>query len=275
MSEDIKVSGGWWFPIPGPEEDLRSNYPLKHASRRLKITAHISYYDVENRREYLQRQVAQLNNISADVDIFIHTNVKDLPFVRGAHVVYHDLTDQNPHYLTWKHRDLMKSLLPFYDVFIYLEDDILFTERNYRYWLAHHERVRAVGDYLGFVRMEHDGMQWWCTDIVPIFGECCPLPKDKTVDGERYVVNTNNYYTGFWIADHGEMLKFTRHQYWDLSKCPYYNNFLREKSAIGCIAMFNEVLLKPHDEGAFVHHMPNNYIGHDIFAKNRKIDLFR
>jgi hypothetical protein len=266
------ISGGWGFPTPGPEENTHSEYPLPWKKRNLLVAVHITYFDVENRRQYLDKQLAALNNLSsAKVDIFVHTNVNKLPVNQKVNVVTHDLTGIDPHLLTWKHRNMMREQLPYYDVFMYMEDDILFEEKNWQYWLKYHELVRKHDTYAGFIRTEQDiSGKWWCTDIVPTFGECHPMPEEITLENVTFTRNGNNFYNGFWILDNTQFLRYTRHTFWDLHRNPYFNNYWREKVAIGIIPWFKNVIVKLDDEGAYVHHMPNNYIGHYVFGQGQK-----
>ena len=41
-----------------------------------------------------------------------------------------------------------------YDIFIYCEDDLLFTKKNFKYWLSHKDKCIQNNFNLGFLRVE-------------------------------------------------------------------------------------------------------------------------
>lgn len=266
MPHGYFVSGGWGFTVHQPTGCLSSQYPLRGYRRRIKVSVHITHWFSEHRIGYLRRQIEQLNDINADVDIFVHTNVDRLDVKHKHHVITHEMGEEYCHFLTWKHRQLMEDQLPYYDVFAYLEDDLLFTNDNFSYWLRHHDILRNHNFQIGFVRYEVDGRDKYATDIAPIFGDCVPLPR-MAIDGFNYWENVNNFYQGCWILDNIEMRKFTQLPQWDLKKCDFYGNFIREKPAIGPIPFYDKTMLDLNDPGCYLHHMPNNYIGHNVFCK--------
>lgn len=258
------VSGGWGFTVDVPDGYLDSIYPLP-TSRSIDLCVHITYWHSPDRLCYLARQINALNELNCNVDIFVHTNIERIPLKSRFTTVHHDMTTEYGHFLSWKHRPLLESQLEQFDTFIYLEDDILFTQENWLYYLKHHDLVKQHSSYIGFVRAETDGTEWYPTDIAPSFGPCEPLPRKQLGEHDLWV-NTNNFYNGFWLLDNIEMRKFIRHSSWDLTKCEFFGNFIREKPAIGPIPFFKEVLLNLDHPGCVVHHMPNNYIGHHVFC---------
>jgi hypothetical protein len=48
-------------------------------------------------------------------------------------IIYHDLSNIDPFYLTWKCRKLLKQQKNDYDVFMYIEDDILVPSKAIKY----------------------------------------------------------------------------------------------------------------------------------------------
>lgn len=267
------VSGGWGFNVDTAEDYLHSEYPLHCFHRKHKICVHITYWHSDNRIDFLRRQLVAFNDIDEDVDVFIHTNVERLPFNLRHNIVFHDMSADYCHFLSWKHRPLMESHLKYYDFFIYSEDDLLFTKQSWEYYIKHHGIVRRHNSYIGFVRAETDGTDWYSTDISPIFVSDCKLPT-KEIDGYTYQINNNNIYNGMWILDNVEMQKFVKHESWDLRKCTFFGNFIREKPAIGPIPFYKEVLLDLSHPGSIIHHMPNNYLGHSVFCQ-AKLEALR
>jgi hypothetical protein len=105
----------------------------------MKISKHICFYYLENRIEYVNKIIQETNNYKYSTDIFIHTN-KDFSldilckYENGSiNIVCHDLTNIHPFYLTWKFRDLLKSQKDDYDIFMYVEDDMLVPNKALEY----------------------------------------------------------------------------------------------------------------------------------------------
>ena len=48
----------------------------------------------------------------------------------------------------------MESQKDDYDIFIYCEDDLLFTKKNFQYWLNHKDKCIQRNYNLGFLRAE-------------------------------------------------------------------------------------------------------------------------
>jgi hypothetical protein len=127
----------------------------------MKITIHISFFFIENRIIYINNIINETNKYEYTTDIFIHTNNKDLhegfftPYTNGyIKIIKHDLSKENPFYLTWKCRDLLKKQKDDYDIFMYIEDDILVPYNAIKYWLEYNEKLIEYGYNLGFVRIE-------------------------------------------------------------------------------------------------------------------------
>ena len=106
----------------------------------MKITKHISFYFSTDRIIYINNIIDETNKYEYTTDIFIHTNNIDLQesifnnYTNGCiTIIYHDLSNIHPFYLTWKCRELLKQQKNEYDVFIYIEDDILIPYKAIKY----------------------------------------------------------------------------------------------------------------------------------------------
>ena len=176
----------------------------------------------------------------------------------------------HPYHLSWECRKVIQDKADDYDVQIYLEDDISFTQENLDYWLKY-KGTLIENDYnLGFLRIEEEGDQCLITDL------SAPLTNICRIDNDTYLINDNNPYCGFWIYDKNELKKFIETKEWQFKFKEY---FTREKSAIGwhgdqmnhykktLIPLITEGSNWQTPKGASVHHIPNNYIGHPIFCK--------
>jgi hypothetical protein len=133
----------------------------------MKIAKHITFFYREIRIKYINNIIEEVNKYKYTTDIFIHTNKIDLTidffnkYNNGnISIIYHDITDLYPFYLTWKCRDLLKDQRYDYDIFMYIEDDILVSCKTLDYWLTYNEKLIAFNYNLGFVRIELDNNIW-------------------------------------------------------------------------------------------------------------------
>ena len=103
---------------------------------------HICFFYSEqtaSRFEYVNKIILETNKYVYQTDIFIHTNVewsKDLlcAYTNGIiTVIVHDLSNENPFYLSWKCRPLLLTQIDDYDIFMYIEDDILMPTESINY----------------------------------------------------------------------------------------------------------------------------------------------
>lgn len=247
----------------------------------MKICKHISFFYNETLRSrlvYLEQLLQITKTYDHETHIFIHTN-KDSGFDMSlinveniqVGIIYHDLSDIHPYFLTWKPRELMRQQKDVYDIFIYVEDDILIKNETIQYWLQHKDAMITRGFNLGFVRIETDQNQTeFVTDIVE------PLYAKTIIEDQEYVINTGNVYCGMWILDKIEFAKYVNSKYYDLQNIHSVTepHMSREKSAWGLnapeITWYTHVLMPMKngelDPDARIYHLPNNYIGSGMFA---------
>ena len=234
----------------------------------MKITKHISFYFSTDRIIYINNIIDETNKYEYTTDIFIHTNNIDLQesifnnYTNGCiTIIYHDLSNIHPFYLTWKCRDLLKQQKNEYDVFIYIEDDILVPYKAIKYWLEYNEKIIEMNYNLGFVRIEVENNIEYITDL---YGK--KLDTVINLDKNTYCVNNNNPYCAFWIYNKNEFDKFVNSKYYNIQNIRGYG--IREQSAIGLhglhtdwykstlIPIINNKLI----ECCKIYHMPNNYV---------------
>jgi hypothetical protein len=234
----------------------------------MKITKHISFFYIENRLLYINNIIDETNKYEYITDIYIHTNNKDLHekslnnYTNGCiQIILHDLSNIHPFYLTWKCRSLLKQQKNDYDIFMYIEDDILVPYKAIKYWLEYNEKLIEMNYNLGFVRIEVENNIEYITDL--------NAEKFDTIinlDEKTYCVNNKNPYCAFWIYNKNEFNKFVNSKYYDINNIPNYDT--REQSAIGLhgvntnwykntlIPVINNKLI----EDCKIYHMPNNYV---------------
>jgi hypothetical protein len=241
----------------------------------MKITKHISFYFVPERLIYINNILSETSKYKYITDIFIHTNNIDLTienlnnYTNGKiEIIYHDLSGINPFFLTWKCRDLLQKQRQEYDIFIYIEDDILVPCKAIEYWLKYNEELIQNNYNLGFLRIEVD---YKSEDKIEYITDLQGTKLDSVINlnGKTYCVNDKNPYCAFWIYNKDEFNKFVNSEYYDINNIEYYPNCIREKSAFGLhnrytkwykntlIPIVNNKLI----EECKIYHMPNNYIG--------------
>ncbi|TMM53242.1 hypothetical protein FEE95_19435 [Maribacter algarum] len=256
----------------------------------MKIGIHITFFYVEDRLPYLQKVVQNIYELKAETQIFIYTNEEfELPFQEGSiqYIIYkyqknifrfgyNSLFNRmglkqllHPFYLTWENREKISARIEEFDVQVYLEDDMAFTQENLEYWLQHKDAVLKANYNLGFLRTELDSQDVYITDLTS------PLSQTVEINGDHYLLNNNNPYYGFWIMDKIELKKFIQSEEWSMQFEQYG---IREKSAIGWhgenMSKYKGTLIPLEtretghftSEGAAIRHLPNNYIGHETFC---------
>ena len=267
------------------------------------MAIHISFFYIEERLKYLNKIIDASNAYERTADLFIHTN-EDFPAERRKEyyrragmrayrrvggklneytngkieVVVHDLSKTHPFYLTWQCRDLMKSQKDDYDIFMYLEDDILVPEQAIKYWLEHNEKLIRAGYNLGFVRIEKDiDNKEYSTDIFRKLTGKIELPSwGSAVDDCTYRINDCNPYCAMWIYNKNEFNKFVNSKFWDIANIPWPSGgkAIRERSAVGLHwpvrpsvtedYWYKETLIPSVDDkltdDCKIFHLPNNYI---------------
>ena len=159
--------------------------------KRGRMNEHIAFfYNPSNDPRFLKRLNALHRVISAaetytelySVDVAVHTNrltgildgkmefdlVNVLEYkctlpsnmqwrCPNVTLVTHDMEGLHPHFLTWMHRKTMlqqnTERSGYYDVFLYVEDDQLFTLKNLEYWREYAPIAKRRGCRLGFLRI--------------------------------------------------------------------------------------------------------------------------
>lgn len=243
----------------------------------MNITKHITFFYVEERIPYIERLIQEASKYKYITDIFIHTNKNDFKidifdkYINGEiYVIYHDLTNVNPFTLTTKSRDLLCKQKNDYDIFMYIEDDMLFPCQALEYWLQHNESLIELNYNLGFVRIETKDNEEYITDL---YGE--QMDKIITIKNKRYVVNNKNPYCAMWIYNKKEFNKFVESKYYNLCEIEGYGE--REACAIGLHGKYTSwykdtiiPLVDNHlDYSCKIYHLPNNYVNADHSGINK------
>lgn len=240
---------------------------------KLKIVIHIPFYIKKN----LNKKKIKLNIVCKEylklnhkIEIFVHTNIKIKSNNKKITFVYHNLKHIHPYKLTWICRNLMFSQRTKYDIFIYGEDDILFSNKNLKYWLNYKKKCLNNNYNLGFLRVEtkDKDKNLYLTDQISKLKYYVKLNNEK-------FIKLNNPNSSFWIFDKDEFNNFVKSKYWNF-KWNWISfsgkKFTREMAAIGwggenmngifmdryqaTIVPINGNALNP---GSFIKHISNNY----------------
>ena len=252
----------------------------------MKIVAHIAYFWHETntsiRSKYIVSVINNYLNTWENItqfDIFIHTNseqarIIESEFSVGTHMklyfVVHDLSNENPRNLTWKHRTLMETQKDDYDVFVYLEDDTGIPSKAFNYWLHYKDIFKDLDIDIGFARVETiDNIDFCCHDILtPCEGRIDVLDRNFTWNHAMFAA--------FWICDKEELEIFMKSVYW--KQHGYFpagptqppSQFIQESAGIGFKmrdTSFYRGSFYPLDDNnthisdmCLVYHLANNYI---------------
>ena len=234
----------------------------------MKIALHICSYNGNNYKErfiFLKKIVKNYFLIDKKIKIFIHTNKITKKFkIKNVKYIKHNLHNTNPFYLSWKCRKFIKKQSNQFDCFIYSEDDILFTKKNFDYWLKFKD-ISIKNDFnLGFFRIEKNNKKIFSTDLTE------SLKYKISINDIQFVINNVNNYCAFWIYDKNEFKKFIKTRYWKFNwegKSMHAFYGIREMSAIGWhgknMQRYKATIIPLHKKklttGSFVSHLSNNH----------------
>ena len=244
-----------------------------------KIAIHISHYISDiSKKNYLQKIFKNFRKFNTNNYFFIHSNInlrsknqKKIKFI------FHNLKNEDPRYLTWKSRKLMEKQKNNFDYFIYMEDDISFTRKNFEYWLRYSKECIDNKFNLGFLRYEKDERgNLWSSDL------SYKLNKYVILEKKKYIVNDVNPYCAFWIYNKSEFNKFIKTNIWKFnwkkkSAFAFYN--IQEMSAIGWHGLNMEKYLasiipinsKLPSTGSLIHHLSNIHVKKKVLSYKVRI----
>ena len=202
------------------------------SKKKPKILINIAFFidhNFSNRSVILKKVVNNYLKSFSNADIYIHTNhkLKKRFKIKKIKYIFHLLKENERWKLPWKSRKFINSKKRKYDYYIYTEDDILFTKKNFNYWIDNKDECIKNQYNLGFVRIEKN-KKLFSVDINK------KLSKKILVNKKQFVINDINPYCAFWIYDRNELNKFIKSKYWNLDNWTdnkYYGT--REMVAIG------------------------------------------
>ena len=250
----------------------------------MKIAVHICYFNGDKYKErfiFLKKIVKNYFEINKNIKIFIHTNKVSKKYkIKKVKYIVHGLKNENPFYLAWKCRPIIEKQKNQYDYFVYSEDDILFSKKNFSFWLKHKALCIENNYNLGFLRIEDKNKKQFSTDLID------NIKYKIKINQKKFVVNNVNNYCALWIYDKKELSKFINTKFWKFKwkgKNIYAFYGIREMSAIGWHgknmqrykATIIPLLKKKLNPGCYIKHLSNNHalsnhpVGFGSIEKNR------
>lgn len=244
---------------------------LKRKTSKESLSVHITHFHISKHVSFLQRILDEYDTFeNVDVFIFIHTNTNiDDVFKWPKQCFYQTIihttrTNENPFYLTWKCRTIMKNMKDIFDYICYTEDDILMPEKTFIYWLKYKDICIEHQFNLGFFRIEVDKDQ---TEFIVDLTK--DLHKTIKLNDTSFVLNDNNPYVAMWIYDKVEFGKWIDSSLYDIKNIRGYG--IQEMSAIGLHGLqtnwFKGTILPIVDlPKCKLYHLENKYISHKVFS---------
>ena len=234
--------------------------------KNYKISVHISHFINNNKKNKLFSKVC--NNylkLSKHTTIFVHTNKLIKSTNKRIKFIIHNIKNEHPYKLTWKYRNLMSKQKNDYDLFIYGEDDIIFSKENLEYWLKY-KNICITNKYnLGFIRVDKKKKNnlLYSTDQIK------KIKYFLIIKGIKFV-KLENPYSAFWIYSKNEFKEFLKTKYWSFNwswKTTSGILLTREMAAVGWhgknmdryIATLVPLEKEKLSHGSFIKHISNNY----------------
>jgi hypothetical protein len=272
----------------------------------MKAAFHIAFYYDATRVGYLNDVIEGLNSIKGANKIFIYSNKNIRHLIKndlgnitclrffynlkildpvykkfGRYPYKHWLKKLgltffiHPFFLTWENRKVIPEIADDFDVQAYLEDDVRFSDTQFKYWLNNIDICLRHNYNLGFLRYEvnRESGGTFLTDLT------APLHNIIYLEGKPFLVNDNNPYCAFWIMNKPELKEFMKSPEWRFEVEGYDE---RAISAVGWHGLnmhryLNTIIPLIQTENnnyrvtdeCLVHHLPDNYINHPDFCKIR------
>jgi hypothetical protein len=248
-----------------------------------KLAIAVTFHYVEDRMKYLERIAAHFHLLADEVLVHIFTNEnnsdKTLNIMnivkqgRELAVEIHTPTYLgHPYLLTWSHLSTFRESFnadKSITHFMYVEDDILITEKNIEYWLKSREELRNHKIIPSFLRYEknEDSAELYSSDVTTS-SNFAKLPKLKKSDN-YYYLNLPQPYQGMYLLDRELMYEHLTGPSSIPEKTPWN---IREKAAAGltfvkvrkgCYSrnfVGYDFENKCIDPDSLIHHLPNNYV---------------
>jgi len=180
--------------------------------KNYKISVHIPFYVDSNFKKkniLLNKVCKSYLKLSTKLKIFVHTNKITKKNSKRINFILHNFKNDHPYKLTWKCRKLMFSQRNEYEIFIFGEDDIVFSRNNFKYWLKYKDKSIKNNFNLGFLRVEINKKN----NLLYSTDQISKIKYYVNVDKKKFV-KLENSNCSFWIYDKNEFKKFIMTKYW-------------------------------------------------------------
>jgi hypothetical protein len=181
---------------------------------------------------------------------------------------------KSPWMLTWRHRSTLKELVEKSkgnNLYLYIENDMLFTQKNLDYWLDSLPLLQKSGFIPSFLRVEYSASRnsWFPMDN--LVSERIPIEGYLADSKNKYFAQLPNTYAGCYLLNDKQAEEFINSDSFDLEKSKARTWWdIGARATIGL--QFEKVpegaksryLLPVEGNGisreSWVHHLPNLYI---------------
>jgi len=260
--------------------------PLEEAPQKappIRLAICVTFHYVEMRLKYLAALSSRFGSLAESVAATIVTNTCSPDHHRQVSEVFRKdgidvaiFTPQglgHPYLLPWSHFVVMREKFADTSIshFLYLEDDLLFTQQHVNYLLEAREMLRPVGMIPALFRVEQNPVdrEWYCTDqLERVDAAKCPRLGVNAANGLGFI-NLPSPYQGMYFLDRELMAEHLDGP----SSTPDFGNWcIREKAAQGLTFVrvpegFTSRVMVPYypDEKriaqcCLAHHLANSYV---------------
>ena len=191
----------------------------------MKLWINVCYHHVEERFENFKQLLENLKSLKTDkTKIIINTNTEidcDLPINISLL--------QDPYHLTWEHKKYMQSFLDSdFTHFMYLEGNLLYTQKNLDYWIRNREIFERNG--LNFIPAIHrvrlaEGKTW---SLDPTKKQS--IAQQYEIEGKRYI-SMQEPYQGMFLMNRQDVAEHMQTDYYHIGQKGWWG--IRESANLG------------------------------------------
>ena len=229
---------------------------VMNSDRPLRLLVAIASFG-EKHLEYLKTIIRSYQGLSLDVRIVV---LSEAPKRLGHSVeVIVGLPSKDPWSLPFAHKPIFVQEADNYELFIYSEDDILFTERNLHAFLTSTPHL-AADEIAGFLLYEVDSFGE--THLPNFHDHFHWRPKSLAQRGPHRVAEFSNEHSAFYMLTQEQLKRAIASG--GFLKDPYegrYDMLCAAATDPYTSCGFRKVICVSDPQPFLLHHMPNRYVG--------------
>ena len=287
---------------------------IKHGTRgyqfwKKDIMTDVRYQNDSKRDEYLFEVVKELNSLNVNnikinivcnsrdvqsnfekntkfnnIEFHIHKKYNKFNFIHNS--PWEVKNKKSPWLLTWEHKQIILKDMKYAKnntLFLYLENDIKFTQHNLEYWLSHRENLSKRGLLPSFTLVEYSKKRNAWVSVsefksVPIkFSDL----KSTNID-EKIYINLNNPYSASFLMDLEMVIEYSKSKAFNEIDSRILSSWdIGARAAMGLAFVnvpknFNSRYVIPAnlqngffqlEEHALLHHLSNLYSQNNVLEK--------